>query len=447
MTPIRMKPRAARPLRAARAGALVSSAVLLLGGWAAARAEDAARIQRLAREVTPAVVAWRRDFHAHPELANREERTARVVAEALRAMGADDVKTGVARHGVVASIRGRKPGDIVALRADMDALAIREQTGLAFASQNDGVMHACGHDAHTAILLGAARVLVQMRDELPGTVRLLFQPAEEGAPLGEEGGAKLMIKEGALDNPTPSAIFGLHVSTELKAGQVGYRFGATHASVDHFRVTLTGKQSHAAFPWHGEDPIVAMAHVITAIQTIPSRHVDARRPVVVSVGIAQAGTAWNIIPGEAVLEGTVRTHDAKVRQRVLEYFRRIVENTAVAHGTRATILLDDYGPPVWNSPELGKQMLPTLAVVAGQASVVEIEPIMGGEDFSHYAERIPGFFLALGVADPAAPPGSVAHVHTPQFVVDEAALPVGVRLMASLAIDYLRAGGARKRVR
>jgi len=400
-------------------------------------AEDAAdRVARLSRETAPAVVAWRRDFHTYPELSNCEERTAGIVAEELRRMGVEEVRTGVARHGVVALIRGGQAGGTVALRADMDALAIYEQTGLPFASRNEGVMHACGHDAHTAILLGAARVLFEMREQIRGTVKLIFQPAEEGSPVGEEGGAKLMIKEGVLDRPKPSAIFALHVATDLKTGQIGYRFGTSHASVDHFRVTITGKQSHAAFPHQGEDPIVAAAHVITAIQTVSSRHVDARRPVVVSVGIIQAGTAWNIIPGRVVLEGTVRTHDEKVRRQVTEYFRRAVENTARAHGTTAAIELDDYGPVLWNDAALGKRMLPSLARVAGRENVVEIEPIMGGEDFGHYAQQIPGFFLALGVRDPSA--AAAVYPHTPQFVLDEAALPIGVRLLASLAIDYLK---------
>ncbi len=413
------------------------AAIALIGaGPPRAPAEDAAgRLERLSRDVAPAVVQWRRDFHAHPELSNREERTARVVAEELRRMGVDEIRTGVARHGVVALVRGRKPGNVVALRADMDALAIREQTNLPFASQSAGVMHACGHDAHTAMLLGAARVLVQMRDEIRGTVKLVFQPAEEGSPVGEEGGAKLMIKEGALERPKPSAIFGLHVATDLKTGQLGYRFGTSHASVDHFRVTITGGQSHAALPHHGEDPIVAAAHVITAIQTISSRHIDARRPVVVSVGIVQAGTAWNIIPGQAFLEGTVRTHDEKVRRQVTDYFRRAVENTARAHGATAAIELDDYGPVLWNNAELGKRMLPSLARAAGRQNVVEIEPMMGGEDFAHYAQQIPGFFLGLGVRDPSV--AATAYPHTPQFVLDEAALPLGVRTLASLAIDYL----------
>ncbi|MCL4194153.1 MAG: amidohydrolase, partial [Thermoguttaceae bacterium] len=230
--------------------------------------------------MAPTVVEWRRYLHAHPELSNREEQTSRYVAERLREIGVDEIKTGVARHGIVALIRGGKPGGAVALRADMDALPIQEQTGLAFASQNPGVMHACGHDAHTAILLGAAKALVAVRADLPGTVKLLFQPAEEGAPRGEEGGAGLMIKEGALANPDVEAIFGLHVSTDLPAGKLAYRDGVLLASVDRFRVKIAGKQSHAAMPWQGIDPIVATAQVITALQTIASRKIDAREAVV-----------------------------------------------------------------------------------------------------------------------------------------------------------------------
>ena len=401
------------------------------------------RASELTRQVAPKVTEWRRDFHAHPELGNREARTSRIVAERLRAIGVDDLKTGVARHGVVALIRGRKPGPTVALRADMDALPIREETGLPFASQNEGVMHACGHDAHTAILLGAAQVLAQMRDELPGTVKLIFQPAEEASPAGEDGGASLMVREGVLRSPDVSAIFALHVNSELPTGRIGYRYGAIMAGVDHFRVTVKGKQSHAAMPWQGVDPIVASAHVIAALQTIVSRRVDARQPVVVSVGMIRAGTAWNIIPGEATFEGTVRTHDPEVRKKVAEEFRRIVQQTAIAHGATAEIAYHDYGPPVWNDPELGKRMRPSLVRAVGEANVVEVEPVMGGEDFSHYAQKVPGFYVFLGVRNPAV--GAIHGVHTPHFVLDEAALPVGVRTLALMAIDYLKTESQKAR--
>lgn len=399
--------------------------------------EDLARqVDELSKQGAPAVVQWRRDLHAHPELGNCEQRTAGVVAEQLRAMGIENIKTGVAKHGVVAVIVGGKPGPTVALRADMDALPIEEHTGLPFASQNRGVMHACGHDAHTAILLGTAQVLVKLRAGIPGTVKLIFQPAEEGAPAGEEGGAARMIKEGVLQDPAVKAIFALHVKPELETGKLSYRPGVTMASVDRFRITVVGKQSHAALPWQGVDPIVAAAHVITAVQTIVSRHVDARQPVVVSIGIVRAGTAWNIIPGQVMLEGTIRTHDEEVRRGVAATFRRLVQFTAQAHGCTAEIVCDNYAPAVWNDPALAESMKTTLARVVGESNLVDVKPSMGGEDFAHYARKVPGLFVFLGVRNESI--GAVHAIHTPEFQPDEASLPVGVRTLSLLAIDYLQ---------
>ncbi len=411
-------------------------ALVTLGAQALRGDEIVRRVEELSKQVAPAVVQWRRDFHAHPELSNREERTARVVAEQLRKIGVDQIKTGVARHGVVALIRGAKPGPTVALRADMDALPIQERTGLPFASQNEGVMHACGHDAHTAILLGAAKVLVQMRQSIPGTVKLIFQPAEEGTPAGEEGGAKLMVKQGVLRDPEVSAIFGLHVNTDLETGKVSYCYGPLLAAVDRFKITISGKQSHAAMPWKGVDPIVTSAHIITAVQTIASRKIDTRRPVVVSFGIIRAGTAWNIIPEKLTLEGTIRTHHAEVRRRAAEEFQRLVRQTAAAHGATAEIEFDDYGPVTFNDPDLGKRMKASLARAAGDKNVVEAEPVLGGEDFAQYARKIPGFFFFLGVRNESI--GAVHAVHTPNLLIDEAALPLGVRAHVLLALDYLR---------
>jgi len=394
-----------------------------------------ARVHALAAEVNAQVVEWRRDFHAHPERSNCEERTARVVAERLKALGVEEIRTGVARHGVVAVIRGKHPGPTVALRADMDALPIQEQTDLPFASQNPGVMHACGHDAHTAMLLGAAALLVKLRGELRGDVKLVFQPAEEGSPPGEKGGAELMVEEGVLDNPKVAAIFGLHVDPNIDAGTLGTRPGALMAGVDRFRITVRGKQSHAAMPWQGVDPIVAAAHIITAIQTIPSRHIDARQPVVVSVGIFQAGTAWNIIPGEAHMEGTIRTHDPEVRKKVAEEFRRLVEQTAAAHGAQAEIGATPGHAMVLNDPELTARMKPSLLRAVGQGHLIEPLPMMAGEDFSFYQQHVPGVFCFLGVRNPEV--GAVHALHNPQMRIDEAALPVGVRTLVLLAMEYL----------
>ncbi len=416
----------------------VAAALACLQAVPPAEADEmVSRIVALTESVTPQVVAWRRDIHAHPELSNREERTARVVAESLRAMGIEEMQTGVAHHGVVALVRGGRPGPVVALRADMDALPIQEETGLPFASKHDGVMHACGHDAHTAMLLGAAQVLLEIRDAIPGTVKLIFQPAEEGVPPGEEGGARMMVAEGVLEEPDVSAIFGMHVSPDLETGTLGYGFGGVLAAVDRFQITVVGQQSHGAYPWQGVDPIVTAAQIVTALQTITSRKVDAREPVVVSVGIVRGGTAWNIIPERVFLEGTIRTHDAEVRRRAAAEFHRLVEMTAAAHGASVEVEFSDYGPAVWNDPELGRRSLPSLARSVGEENLVEMAPRMGGEDFAYYAQEVPGFFISLGVRNEEV--GAVYPLHTPKFTIDEEALPVGVRTLVLMALDYLQA--------
>jgi amidohydrolase len=425
----------------------VLSVFVLAGEPVLPRQDLSARVEKLTQEAMPLVIDCRRDLHAHPELGNREERTAAKVAAELRRMGIDEIKTGVAHHGVVAVIRGQQQRPTVALRADMDALPVKERTELPFASQNPGVMHACGHDSHTAILLGAARVLFAVRDQLPGSVKLIFQPAEEGTPAGEDGGARLMVEENVLKNPEVAAIFALHISPELETGKLGCRTGVAMAASDHFWINVIGKQSHGAMPWQGIDPIVTAADIIMTLQTIASRGVDARKPTVVTVGIVQAGTAWNIIPGQASLEGTIRTLDRDVRTKVLDQFRRIVEHTALAHGATAEITFSSYGPAVWNDPKLGERMKPTLAKAAGADNVIEVEPAIGSEDFAHYAEKKPGMYFMLGVRNEAL--GATAPIHSPQMILDEAALPLGVRSMAMLAIEFLqseaeKAGETRK---
>jgi amidohydrolase len=320
---------------------------------AVARADSPPGVEAKVQEVMPGVVELRRDFHAHPELSNREERTARVVAGRLRGLGLE-VQTGVARHGVVALLRGTRPGRCAALRADMDALPVAEATGLPFASKNPGVMHACGHDAHTAALLGAAEVLASMKDELSGTVKFIFQPAEEGPPAGEEGGALLMVEEGVLEDPKVDAIFALHVFPTLDAGKIGYTLGGTMASVDRFKVTMHGEQTHAAYPWDGVDPVVASAHAITALQTIASRTVDTREPVVVSVGVVEGGQRWNIIPESITFHGTVRAHSRDVRAQARRDFERILSGVASAHGTEYELEYEDLAPVTYNDPDLAR---------------------------------------------------------------------------------------------
>jgi len=393
------------------------------------------RVDALVRKITDLVIEVRRDIHANPELANREVRTSRVVAEHLRRFGIAEIQTGVAHHGVVALIRGRKPGPVIALRADMDALPIVEETGLPFASKNPGVMHACGHDAHTAMLLGAAAVFAELRDELPGTVKLIFQPAEEGVPPGEEGGARLMIAQGVLENPRPQAIFAQHVHLELPTGQIGYRAGGLMAAVDRFQLTVIGKQSHAAMPWAGFDPIVASAHIIAAMQTIVSRRIDTRKPVVVSFGKIRAGEAWNIIPEKVELEGTIRTHDPHVRELARTELQRIAEQVAAGLGTTAQLSLYDYGPVVWNDPRLLARVMPALQLAVGADNVVEVEPVMGGEDFAHYAQEVPGLYIFLGARNESI--GAIHPVHTPKMIIDEAVLPIGVRTMCLVALQFM----------
>jgi amidohydrolase len=405
-----------------------------------------AEIDRRAAQVQGKVVAWRRDIHEHPELSNRETRTAELVAAHLRSLGLE-VRTGVARTGVVGVLRGGRPGPVVALRADMDALPVTEEVDLPFASkvrttfngQEVGVMHACGHDAHVAMLMGAAEVLAAMRRDLPGTVKFIFQPAEEGAPAGERGGAEVMIEEGVLENPKPGAIFGLHVFP-YPAGEMRYRPGGTMASSDAFRVVVRGRQTHGAQPWAGIDPIVIASQIVLGLQTIASRQVDVTAaPTIVTVGAINGGVRYNIIPDSVVMVGTVRTFDAAVRRDIHQRLRRTAESIAQSGGATAVVTVDTGPPVTYNDPALTERMLPTLRRVAGASQVQLNQPLTPAEDFSRYQERIPGVFFFLGITPPGADPRTVAPNHSPRFFVDEAALPTGVRALAHLAVDYLSA--------
>jgi amidohydrolase len=415
--------------------------LLAVALFAVAPAVPDAEIRATAERITPAVVAVRRDLHAHPELSNREERTGRLVAERLRALGIE-VRYPVAKTGVVGVLRGGSPGGVVALRADIDALPIEETNDLPFRSQTRGVMHACGHDAHTAMLLGTAEVLATLRARLPGSVVLLFQPAEEGAPEGEEGGAPLMVREGALDDPKVEAVFGLHVGSWTSVGQAGWSDGPIFASSDTFTIEVEGKTVHGAQPHMGLDPIPVAAEIVQALQLVVSRQIDGRQPRVLTIGRIAGGTRFNIIADRVTMDGTVRTHDATVRSEIKTRMARTVKGVAEAHGTTAALrFLDDGNPPTVNDSALAKAVgIPALQRVFGEGAV-RVEPQMVAEDFPFYGQKAPYFYFLLGTRNDARGIGSVNH--TARFDVDEDALPLGVRALATLAWDFLARGPLR----
>jgi amidohydrolase len=408
-----------------------------------------ASVDRLAESVMPQVIAWRRDFHEHPELSNREVRTSGIVAEHLRRLGLE-VRTGVAKTGVVGVLRGGRPGRVVALRADMDALPVTEETDLPFRSrvtaeyngQQVGVMHACGHDAHTAMLMGAAEVLASVKEQLPGTVVFVFQPAEEGAPPGEEGGAKVMVREGVLENPKVDAIFGLHVFAShglTTAGALSVRPGGIMAASDRLTITVRGRQTHGAQPWAGIDSIVIASQIVGALQTIVSRQAEiTRAPAVVTIGSFQAGTRFNIIPEEARLTGTVRTFDPAMQKDIHQRIVRTATAIAESAGATATVEFADGNPVTWNDPELTIRMAPTLERVAAAGFDPAVVPTTTAEDFAVYQQDVPGVFVFLGVVPKDADPATVAPNHSPRFFIDESALVTGVRALANLAVDYLK---------
>lgn len=392
-------------------------------------------IAQAAEALRPTLVETRRDFHRHPELSNREERTASIVAERLRALGLDEVRTNVARHGVVALLKGAQPGPVVALRGDMDALPINETMDVPYKSLVPGVKHACGHDAHTTIELGVAELLSKMRGQIHGTVKFLFQPAEEGPPPGEEGGATLMIKEGALENPRPQAIFGLHVTPELETGRVGYRAGPAQASGDDFTITITGKSGHAVWPDKGIDTIVVAAECVSALQTIKSRRLDAFEPVIITIGTIHGGDRPNIIPAEVKMRGTVRTLSESVRDRIQQLMRETLAGVTAAYGAKFDLDYKRGTMVVYNDPKLVEESLPSLRRAVGGANVAEFPQRMGSEDFSYYEQVVPGILLRLGSGNKAK--GITAQIHTPEFDIDEECLVVGVKVMANLALDFL----------
>ncbi|MFN0243218.1 MAG: amidohydrolase [Planctomycetota bacterium] len=392
------------------------------------------------------LVAWRRHLHEHPELGNREVETAKFVAAKLRAMGLTP-RTGVARTGVVAVIEGGKPGRVVALRADMDALPVKEEVDLPFASKatstfegkSVGVMHACGHDAHTAMLLAAAEALQANRAQLSGKVVLLFQPAEESVPIEEQpAGAQLMVQDGVLDDPKVDVIFGLHVFSGIETGRIGVKPGPVLAAADRFEIIVTGRQAHGSKPWAGVDPIVIASEIVTALQTVVSRSQDiTKEPVVVTVGQFESGVRNNIIPETARLVGTIRTFDDAMRDDVHARIERLAKRIAEAHGAVATVRLETGYPVTSNDANLTESMRPTLERVA-PGMVGDARKITGAEDFSFYARRVPGLFVFLGVT-PQAQCATADSNHSPRFFVDESALPVGAKALANLAADWLAA--------
>ena len=405
-------------------------------------------IDRLAQEVEAKVIAWRRDIHQHPELSNREFRTAKVIAEHLQKLGLE-VKTGVAKTGVVALLKGGKPGPVVALRADMDALPVVEAVDLPFASKEKGeyegkevgVMHACGHDAHVAILMGVAEMFTKVKEQLPGTIKFIFQPAEEGAPRGEEFGAALMVKEGVLENPKPNAIFGLHVVAMMPTGTIGYRAGPMMASADILRIKVKGRQTHGSQPWSGVDPIVTAAQIVMGLQTIVSRQVNiTNEPAVVTIGSIHGGNRFNIIPEEVEMVGTIRTLDEAMRDDIHKRIKTTAEMIAASQGASVQVEIEKPYAVTINDEELTALMVPTLKRVAGDANVKVQPKTTGAEDFAFYQQKIPGLFYFVGITPPGTDMTKVAVNHSPKFFVDESGLLLGIRSLAALAIDYLQMG-------
>ncbi len=399
-------------------------------------------VERYADEI----IELRHQIHQNPELGNREFETAKLIAAHLTELGFDKIETGVAHTGVVGILHGSKPGPVVAVRADMDALPVTEDTPYPFKStvrttylgQEVGVSHACGHDIHTAVQLGVASVLASMRDEISGTVKFIFQPAEEGPPPGEDGGAPLMMAEGVLENPEPTAIFGLHTNPALSVGEVGYVVGPALASSDQFRITIHGQQSHGASPHLSVDPIVMAAQAVMAFQTIRSRNLPPLQPSVISVGIVRSGERFNIIPAQAYLEGTVRTYDEEVRDMIERRMDEILAGITAAGGGSYEFEYERGAPPTINDPTLAKFIVPTLSRVLGEDNVYPLDPIMAAEDFAFFANQIPGFYFSLGTTKPGTTSG---WNHTPNFMADDGSVPVGMRLMSNLLLDYLKAPG------
>jgi amidohydrolase len=403
------------------------------------------KLDQQAKDIESKVIEWRRHLHQNPELSNREIKTGAYIAEHLKSLGLK-VQTGVAKTGVVALLETGKPGPVIALRADIDALPVPERNSLAFASkvkttfngQETGVMHACGHDTHVAMLMGVAEILTRNKSELKGTIKFIFQPAEEGAPQGEEGGAYLMVKEGVLENPKVDVIFGLHISSVTPLGQLTYRPGGILAAADNYSIKVLGKQAHGSAPWMSVDPIVVSAQIITGLQTIISRQTElTKEAAVITVGRMQAGIRENIIPEEAFLAGTIRTLDTAMQQKIHDKIILTATKIAESAGAKAEVTIRRGTPVTFNDPALTQKMFPSLQKAAGASNTIVINAITGAEDFAFYQKKVPGFFFFVGAMSPDQDPNTVPSHHTPDFMVDERAFVTGMKAMLDLTADYM----------
>jgi len=409
---------------------------------------DAQIKQRLTQaidKIEPKCIEWRRQLHQYPELGNREFKTARLIAEHLKRIGLE-IKENVAKTGVVGILKGAKPGPCIALRADMDALPVVERVKIPFASKEKtiyngeevGVMHACGHDTHVAMLMSVAEILSGIRSELKGTIKFIFQPAEEGAPDGEEGGAALMVKEGVMENPKVDAIFGLHIQSRIESGKIEYKSGSFMAAADFFSIKVKGKASHGSQPWLGVDPIAVSAQIIQGLQNIVSRESElTKAPVVITVGKIQSGVRNNIIPEECIMLGTIRTLDSAMQKEVHKKFIHTITKIAEAGGAETEVIIDTKTLVTYNDPALVKKMLPSLQIAIGADNVSEREWVTGAEDFSYYGTKAPAFFFYLGGMPKGTDSKKAPPHHTPDFYVEDGAMKTGVKAFCQLVTDYL----------
>jgi len=426
---------------------LITLFLVMMAGYAASAQTIQQLIDQKAKAILPKVIEWRRYIHQHPELGNREFKTMELIANHLKTLGLE-IKTGVAKTGIVALLKGGKPGPVVALRADIDGLPIKERVDVPYKSnvmadylgQQVPVMHACGHDTHIAILMGTAEVLASMKKDIPGTVKFIFQPAEEGPPGTEEGGAPLMVKEGAMDNPKVDAIFGLHIASGLEVGKIKYKSGSFMASSDWFTIKVKGKGAHGSAPWNSIDPIMVSSQIINGLQTIVSRSEDlTKAPVVITVGKFNAGVRENIIPEEVSFSGTIRTLDSKMQQDVHEKIRRTAMNIAEAFGATAEVTIDNKTLVTYNNPALVSSMISSLQTAAGAENVSEGTWTTGAEDFSFFGEKAPAFFFNLGGMPKGMDPKNAGGHHTPDFFIDDSMLDVGIKAFCNLVFDYGKA--------